>query len=98
MTAFEPEALGNLVEGIDFHKFYFDNHGKERRRPAQVRVALSLTPGKLVHLYSSLSLTATLAKSRNGPQNVSIVNPHVHMLGEDAAAVAYVKVTQYMDK
>ena len=27
MTAFEPEALGNLVEGIDFHKFYFDNHG-----------------------------------------------------------------------
>lgn len=67
MTAFEPEALGNLVEGIDFHKFYFDNH-------------------------------ATLAKSRNGAQNVSIVNPHVHMLGDDAAAVAYVKVTQYMDK
>ena len=29
MTAFEPEALGNLVEGIDFHKFYFDNHGEE---------------------------------------------------------------------
>lgn len=25
LTAFEPEALGNLVEGIDFHKFYFEN-------------------------------------------------------------------------
>ena len=25
LTAFEPEALGNLVEGMDFHKFYFDN-------------------------------------------------------------------------
>lgn len=25
MTAFEPEAIGNLVEGMDFHKFYFDN-------------------------------------------------------------------------
>ena len=25
MTAFEPEAIGNLVEGLDFHKFYFDN-------------------------------------------------------------------------
>merc|ERR1719232_1622079 len=25
ITAFEPEALGNLVEGIEFHKFYFDN-------------------------------------------------------------------------
>ena len=29
MTAFEPEALGNLVEGMDFHKFYFDNHGEK---------------------------------------------------------------------
>lgn len=25
LTAFEPEALGNLVVGLDFHKFYFDN-------------------------------------------------------------------------
>ncbi len=25
ITAFEPAALGNLVEGVDFHKFYFDN-------------------------------------------------------------------------
>jgi hypothetical protein len=29
MTAFEPEALGNLVEGLEFHKFYFDNHGEK---------------------------------------------------------------------
>lgn len=28
MTAFEPESLGNLVEGLDFQKFYFDN-GKQ---------------------------------------------------------------------
>uniref|UniRef100_A0A8C7KNG6 calcium/calmodulin-dependent protein kinase n=1 Tax=Oncorhynchus kisutch TaxID=8019 RepID=A0A8C7KNG6_ONCKI len=25
LTSFEPEALGNLVEGMDFHRFYFDN-------------------------------------------------------------------------
>jgi hypothetical protein len=25
LTAFEPEALGNLVEGMDFHKFFFEN-------------------------------------------------------------------------
>lgn len=25
LTAFESEALGNLVEGMDFHKFYFEN-------------------------------------------------------------------------
>uniref|UniRef100_A0A7N6AYA6 calcium/calmodulin-dependent protein kinase n=1 Tax=Anabas testudineus TaxID=64144 RepID=A0A7N6AYA6_ANATE len=28
LTSFEPEALGNLVEGTDFHRFYFEN-GKE---------------------------------------------------------------------
>ncbi|CAG0893687.1 unnamed protein product, partial [Cyprideis torosa] len=28
MTAFEPEALGNLVEGMEFHKFYFSNNGE----------------------------------------------------------------------
>lgn len=25
LTSFEPEALGNLVEGMDFHRFYFEN-------------------------------------------------------------------------
>lgn len=25
LTAFEPEAIGNLVVGMSFHKFYFDN-------------------------------------------------------------------------
>lgn len=24
VTCFEPETIGNLVEGLDFHKFYFD--------------------------------------------------------------------------
>jgi calcium/calmodulin-dependent protein kinase (CaM kinase) II len=23
LTAFEPEALGQLIEGLDFHRFYF---------------------------------------------------------------------------
>jgi len=63
MTAFEPEAIGNLVEGLDFHKFYFDN----------------------------------LKNSRHNT-NTSILNPHVHLLGDDAAAIAYVRVTQTIDK
>ncbi|XP_029911567.1 calcium/calmodulin-dependent protein kinase type II delta 2 chain-like [Myripristis murdjan] len=25
LTSFEPETLGNLVEGHDFHRFYFEN-------------------------------------------------------------------------
>jgi calcium/calmodulin-dependent protein kinase (CaM kinase) II len=28
LTAFEPEARGHLVEGMDFHRFYFE-HGQE---------------------------------------------------------------------
>ncbi|XP_013779505.1 calcium/calmodulin-dependent protein kinase type II alpha chain isoform X2 [Limulus polyphemus] len=64
LTSFEPEALGNLVEGMDFHKFYFDNVlGKN---------------SKLV--------------------NTTILNPVVHLLGEDAACIAYIRLTQYMDK
>lgn len=27
LTCFEPEARGNLVEGMEFHKFYFDLGG-----------------------------------------------------------------------
>nr|XP_012142058.1 PREDICTED: calcium/calmodulin-dependent protein kinase type II alpha chain isoform X16 [Megachile rotundata] len=65
LTAFEPEALGNLVEGMDFHKFYFDN--------------------------------AVLGKNCK-VVNTTILNPHVHLLGEDAACIAYVRLTQYMDK
>jgi calcium/calmodulin-dependent protein kinase (CaM kinase) II len=29
LSAFEPEARGNLVEGLSFHKFYFDLGGAE---------------------------------------------------------------------
>ncbi|CAG9763172.1 unnamed protein product [Ceutorhynchus assimilis] len=64
LTAFEPEAMGNLVEGMDFHKFYFDN---------------------------------VLGKTCKAV-NTTILNPHVHLLGEDAACIAYVRLTQYMDK
>jgi len=65
ITAFEPEALGNLVEGIEFHRFYFDN-------------------------FSALS------KSKSA--SVTILNPQVHLLGDDAASIGYIKVTQTLDK
>ncbi len=31
ITCFEPEAKGNLVEGMDFHRFYFDLDRKNVR-------------------------------------------------------------------
>lgn len=30
ITAFEPEAIGNVVVGMPFHKFYFDNGNKKK--------------------------------------------------------------------
>lgn len=41
LTAFEPEALGQLVEGMDFHRFYFDLggiHGRHHTTMASPRV------------------------------------------------------------
>ncbi|KAE8591177.1 hypothetical protein XENTR_v10018332 [Xenopus tropicalis] len=63
LTSFEPEALGNLVEGMDFHKFYFDN----------------------------------LLSKHTKPIHTTILNPHVHVIGEDAACIAYIRLTQYID-
>ncbi|XP_064640825.1 calcium/calmodulin-dependent protein kinase type II delta chain-like isoform X14 [Lineus longissimus] len=63
LTSFEPESFGNLMEGMDFHKFYFDN---------------------------------VLSKN-NKAINTSILNPTVHLLGDDSACIAYVKLTQYID-
>ena len=38
ITCFEPEALGNLVEGMDFHRFYFD---LEQPKGASIQVTLA---------------------------------------------------------
>ncbi|XP_069374083.1 calcium/calmodulin-dependent protein kinase type II subunit gamma-like isoform X16 [Paralichthys olivaceus] len=63
LTSFEPEALGNLVEGMDFHKFYFEN----------------------------------LLSKNIKPVHTTLLNPHVHLIGEDAACIAYIRLTQFVD-
>ncbi|KRY31411.1 Calcium/calmodulin-dependent protein kinase type II alpha chain, partial [Trichinella spiralis] len=70
MTCFEPESLGNLIEGMDFHKFYFDH--KEVCFSGQL-------PGKM-------------------NCKTTLLNPHVHVMGDDAACIAYVRLTQYIDR
>jgi calcium/calmodulin-dependent protein kinase (CaM kinase) II len=66
MTCFEPEAFGNLIEGLEFHKFYFDNSPVPSKNP------------KTVH--------------------TTMLNPHVHILGDESACIAYVRLTQFIDK
>ena len=48
VTAFEPEAIGNLVEGLEFHKFYFDNVLRQRNAPTNTTI---LSPH--VHILSA---------------------------------------------
>ncbi|XP_060791275.1 calcium/calmodulin-dependent protein kinase type II subunit alpha isoform X1 [Neoarius graeffei] len=63
VTAFEPEALGNLVEGLDFHRFYFEN----------------------------------LWSKNSKPVHTTILNPHIHLIGDEAACIAYIRITQFID-
>jgi len=39
ITCFEPEALGQVVAGLDFHKFYFDLPSTPTRPPRQSTIA-----------------------------------------------------------
>ena len=61
LTCFEPETRGHLVEGMAFHKYYFE-----------------LGPGA-------------------GARNVTMATPHVRLLGEDAAIVAYTRLVQRLE-
>lgn len=38
LTCFEPEALGQLVEGLDFHRYYFE---LERKAAPKVQTTLA---------------------------------------------------------
>ncbi|KAK4808290.1 hypothetical protein QYF61_020771 [Mycteria americana] len=38
-----------------------------------------------------------LGNLNNKPIHTTILNPHVHVIGEDAACIAYIRLTQYID-
>lgn len=43
-------------------------------------------------------LSSALALSKgHKPIHTILLNPHVHLIGEDAACIAYIRLTQYMD-
>ena len=60
ITCFEPEARGQVVAGMPFHKFYFD---------------LPSSPQKPA-------------------KNVTMSQPHVRLMGDSAAVLSYVRLTQ----
>ena len=64
LTCFEPEALGNLVSGLDFHRFYFDLE----RSASPIQVTLASPHVRLmgdVAVVSYVRLTQVLDASGN---------------------------------
>ena len=39
LTAFEPEGRGNLIRGLDFHKYYFDLPAEGPARPTNITLS-----------------------------------------------------------
>ena len=63
ITCFEPEARGQLVVGMPFHKYYFDLPSAPQKPSKQVTMS----------------------------------QPHVRLMGEQAAVISYVRLTQSLD-
>ncbi|XP_074152910.1 calcium/calmodulin-dependent protein kinase type II subunit gamma isoform X7 [Sminthopsis crassicaudata] len=90
LTSFEPEALGNLVEGMDFHKFYFEN-------PQSYSDAITHPSPYQFPSPSPVPQLCKVLSKNSKPIHTTILNPHVHVIGEDAACIAYIRLTQYID-
>lgn len=45
----------------------------------------------------SFSLPLPVLSKNSKPVHTTILNPHVHLIGEDAACIAYIRLTQYID-
>ena len=54
--------------------------------------------GVVVLPYSYFAFSLSVLAKNNKAINTSILNPHVHLLGDDAACIAYIRLTQYIDK
>lgn len=62
------------------------------------RILDFLTVARTARTYHvALFYVAVLSKNSKAI-NTSILNPHVHLLGDEAACIAYVRLTQYIDK
>lgn len=91
VTAFEPEALGNLVEGLDFHRFYFENC-EFARLPGW-----RFPPSGVSEIWTLTLSTLSVWSKNSKPVHTTILNPHIHLVGDEAACIAYIRVTQYID-
>ncbi len=48
LSAFEPEACGHLVEGLEFHRFYFDLEGAVKNTASPHNTTMSMPHVRLL--------------------------------------------------
>uniref|UniRef100_A0A8C0DBD9 calcium/calmodulin-dependent protein kinase n=1 Tax=Balaenoptera musculus TaxID=9771 RepID=A0A8C0DBD9_BALMU len=75
-----------LIEAINNGDFEAYTLGGKCQSPG-------LTPSYLPHP----ALPPTVLSKNSKPIHTTILNPHVHVIGEDAACIAYIRLTQYID-
>lgn len=82
---------------MDFHRFYFDN-----RKTSSIYYWCFENVKYMIHLYLifiakwTICLPSVLSKNSK-PIHTTILNPHVHIIGDDAACIAYIRLTQFVD-
>lgn len=82
MTSFEPENLGNLIDNMEYRRLCLD-----QARQLQLQ-----------HLKDSRASVTQQHQPTTATRQYSIIlNPSVYLLGEDAASIAYTKLSQLMN-
>ncbi|KAJ1091735.1 hypothetical protein NDU88_004852 [Pleurodeles waltl] len=82
LTSFEPEALGNLVEGMDFHRFYFENLLSKNNKPIHttilnphVHVSVRGDPGLAPPRRKVAECALSLFRGTSGTTTVKVALP-----------------------
>lgn len=89
LTAFEPEAGGHLISGLDFHQFYFEDRGSDRPKTSRQSSMSSpsvrlmgdvavVTYVRLVQIYSEGHFSTSAAEETRVWERQDGVWQHVH--------------------
>ncbi|MEM7476303.1 MAG: DUF4440 domain-containing protein [Planctomycetota bacterium] len=84
LTCFEPEAVGNLIHGLDFHKFYFDiAQAKDPENPEEAVQTTIASPFVRVSGSSAIVCYLRVIQKGNPPQTFAFEETRIWECQED---------------